>query len=363
MSRPVRHVPVALGTRSYEILIGDRLLDEAGALLAPYARDGRLVVVADQGAWAAQGERLMASGLEIALVPVPAGESSKSWRGLESLVEQLLALGVERGDHLVSFGGGMVGDLAGFAASMLKRGCGLVQIPTTLLAQVDSSVGGKTAINAVAGKNLVGAFHQPAAVLVDPSTLDTLPARQLRSGYAEVVKYGLIGDPGFFAKCEQDGGALLAGDAEARTSAIETCVRAKAAIVAADERETEGRRALLNFGHTFGHALEAEACFSDSLLHGEAVSIGMVLALRFSVERGLCPAADSARVEAHLASAGLPTAPDDADPASLVRHMAGDKKRSGGRTQFVLTRGIGKAFVATDVELSAVEAFLRRQPG
>jgi 3-dehydroquinate synthase len=363
MRRPIRQIRVPLGERSYEIRIGDRLLDDAGQLLAPYAREGRLIVVADEGAWAAQGERLKASGLQIALVPIPAGEKSKSWRGLESLVEQLLALGVERGDHVVAFGGGMVGDLTGFAASILKRGCGLVQIPTTLLAQVDSSVGGKTAINAAAGKNLVGAFHQPAAVLIDPSTLDTLPARQLRAGYAEAVKYGLIGDPGFFAWCERNGAGLLAGDCEARAVAIETCVQSKAAIVAADERETEGRRALLNFGHTFGHALEAEAGFSDSLLHGEAVSIGMVLAFRFSVERGLCPASDSARAQSHLASVGLPTSPGGVDPASLVDHMAGDKKRAGGRTRFVLTRGIGKAFVATDVELSDVEDFLRNQPG
>jgi len=356
-------VEVSLGERSYAVRIGNGLLGEAGALLKPYARGGRLVLVADEGAWAAQGDRLKAAGFEIALIPVPAGEESKSWQGLERLVEQLLALGVERGDHIIAFGGGMVGDLAGLAASLLKRGCGLVQVPTTLLAQVDSSVGGKTAINGAAGKNLIGAFHQPAAVLIDPSTLDSLPERQLRAGYAEVVKYGLIGDPGFFAWCEDNGPALLAGDSGARAEAIETCVRAKAAITAADERETGGRRALLNFGHTFGHALEAEAGFSDSLLHGEAVSIGMALAFAFSVERGHCPPADARRSRELLASAGLPTAPGKADPAELVRHMAGDKKRAGDRTNFILTRGVGKAFVAADVELAEVEAFLRRQPG
>jgi 3-dehydroquinate synthase len=356
-------VEVPLGERSYQVRIGDRLLDRAGEWFAPYARDGRLVVVADAGAWAAQGHRLNAAGLDIALIPIPAGEASKSWSGLESLAEKLLGLGVERGDHIIAFGGGMVGDLAGFAASILKRGCGLVQVPTTLLAQVDSSVGGKTAINAAAGKNLVGAFHQPAAVLIDPSTLDTLPARQLRSGYAEVVKYGLIGDPRFFAWCEENGDALLAGNADARSEAIETCVRAKAAIVAEDERETGGRRALLNFGHTFGHALEAEAGFSHNLLHGEAVSIGMALAFRFSAERGLCPQADVYRVEAHLASAGLPTGIGRPDPAKLVRLMARDKKQMAGRTAFVLTRGIGQAFVAAGVDLTEVEEFLRRQPG
>ncbi len=359
----MRRVEVSLGERSYEISIGDRLLDHAATLLAPYARDGRLVVVADEGAWAAQGDRLEASGLDIALIPVPAGEASKSWPSLEKLVEQLLALEVGRGDHIIAFGGGMVGDLAGFAASILKRGCGLVQIPTTLLAQVDSSVGGKTAINMAAGKNQIGTFHQPAEVLIDPSTLDTLPARQLRSGYAEVVKYGLIGDPAFFAWCEQNGEKLLAGDTDARIAAIETCVRAKAGIVAADERETGGRRALLNFGHTFGHALEAESGFSDALLHGEAVATGMALAFRLSAGHGLCPVEDSDRVEAHLALAGLPTKAGDADPASLVRHMAGDKKQADGRTAFILTRGIGKAFVATDVELAEVEDFLRRQTG
>ena len=359
----MRKVEVPLGERSYEVLIGDGLLDRAGELLAPYGRGGRQIVVADEGAWAAQGERLKEAALGMELITIPPGEASKSWSGLESLVEKLLALGVERGDHIVAFGGGMVGDLAGFAASILKRGCGVVQIPTTLLAQVDSSVGGKTAINAAAGKNLIGAFHQPAVVLIDPSTLDTLAVRQLRAGYAETVKYGLIGDPGFFAWCESNGAALLAGDGDARAFAIETCVRAKAAIVAADERESGGKRALLNFGHTFGHALEAEAGYSDALLHGEAVSIGMALAFRFSVERGLCPAADSERVDAHLAAVGLPVKARIAEVRSFAALMASDKKRIAGQMVFVLTRGIGKAFVDKSVELAEVEDFLRRQPG
>jgi len=356
-------VEVALGARSYDVTIEDGLLDRAGEALRPYARDGRLVVVSDDNVWAAQGGRLAAAGLEIALVTVPAGEASKSWIRLAALVNRLLELGVERGDHVVAFGGGVVGDLAGFAASVLKRGCAWVQVPTSLLAQVDASVGGKTGINAAAGKNLVGAFHQPAAVLIDPSALDTLPERELRAGYAEVVKYGLIGDSGFFAWCEAHGAALLAGDSAARAHAIETCVRAKAAIVAADERETEGRRALLNFGHTFGHALEAEAGFSGRLLHGEAVALGMVLALRFSVRRGLCPAADAERAAAHLHAAGLPTKLDQADAASLVAHIARDKKSKGGRVPFVLTRGIGAAFVDRSVELAEVEEFLRREAG
>jgi 3-dehydroquinate synthase len=352
-----------LGERSYPILIEHGLLDRAGQALAPFARGGRLVVVADEQVWAAQGALLEASGLQLEVVTVPAGEASKSWGELERLIERLLALEVERSDHVVAFGGGMIGDLTGFAAAILKRGCNFVQVPTTLLAQVDSSVGGKTAINAGAGKNMVGAFHQPAAVLIDPSTLDTLDARQLRAGYAEVVKYGLIADPSFFAWCEANGAALLAGDVEARIRAIETSVRAKATIVGEDERETKGRRALLNLGHTFGHAFEAEAGFSDRLLHGEAVAIGMVLAFRFSAERGLCAAEDAERVAAHLAAVGLPVRAEIGTPASLVAHMAGDKKKSGGRLPFILARGIGEAFVDQSVELAEVEAFLSRELG
>jgi 3-dehydroquinate synthase len=359
----LKRVDVALGERSYPILIEHGLLDRAGEALAQFARGGRLVVVADEQVWAAQGARLEASGLALEVVTVPPGEASKSWNELERLIERLLALEVERSDFIVAFGGGMVGDLAGFAAAILKRGCNFVQVPTTLLAQVDSSVGGKTAINAGAGKNMVGAFHQPAAVLIDPSTLATLDARQLRAGYAEVVKYGLIGDAAFFAWCEAKGAALLAGDIEARVSAIETSVRAKAAIVGEDERETKGRRALLNLGHTFGHAFEAEAGFSDRLLHGEAVALGMVLAFRFSAERGLCSLQDAERVAAHLAASGLPVRPEIGTPASLIAHMAGDKKKSGGRVPFILARGIGEAFVDQSVALAEVEAFLSRALG
>ncbi|MEA3053231.1 MAG: 3-dehydroquinate synthase [Sphingomonadales bacterium] len=330
----MKRVEVGLGERSYTIAIGDGLLDQAGEWLAPYARDGRIVAVSDENVWPALGARL--SGLDLAPVVVPAGESSKSWGRLEAVCDRLLDLGVERGDTIVAFGGGMIGDLAGFAAAILKRGCRYVQVPTSLLAQVDSSVGGKTAINAAAGKNLVGAFHQPAAVLIDPSTLDTLPEAELRSGYAEVVKYGLIGDPAFFAWCEEEGPALLAGDGEARLHAIETCIRAKAAIVAEDELETSGRRALLNFGHTFGHAIEAET----GIRHGEAVAIGMAMIFRLSVELGLCPDEDAERVIAHLEAVGLPTA-TDADPDRLAERMRHDKK-AGAR---VLTRGIGRAFL------------------
>jgi 3-dehydroquinate synthase len=350
-------IEVGLDDRSYPIRIEAGSLDRAAEALAPFARDGRFVLVTDDRVWAAQGERLRASGA-VPLI-VPAGEASKSWRELERLVDRLVALGVERSDHIVAFGGGMIGDLTGFAASILKRGCGYVQVPTTLLAQVDSAVGGKTAINVDAGKNLVGTFHQPAAVLIDPTTLDTLPPRELRSGYAEVVKYGLIGDPAFFAWCEARGGDLLAGDPMARLHAIETCIRAKAAIVGEDERETTGRRALLNLGHTFGHAIEAESGFA--MLHGEAVALGMALAFRFSAKRGLCPAADAARVEAHLAAAGLPVRLALGTPERLVGHMASDKKASGGRVPFILARGIGEAFVDATVELPEVKDFLARE--
>jgi 3-dehydroquinate synthase len=356
----VREVDVGLGERSYTIRIEDGLLDRREAL-EPFARGGRLVVVADDRVWAAQGRRLAASGLDIAMIQIPAGEASKSWERLIWLVDRLLELGVERSDTILAFGGGMIGDLTGFAASILNRGCAYAQVPTTLLAQVDSSVGGKTAINVAAGKNLVGAFYQPSAVLIDPTTLETLPDRELRAGYAEVVKYGLIADPAFFAWCEAEGAALIAGDSAARAQAIETCVRMKAAIVGEDERETGGRRALLNLGHTFGHALEAEAGYSGDLLHGEAVAIGMVLAFRFSAERGLCTAEDAERVEAHLASVGLPTRPGHGTPAALAAHMTKDKKREGGRTAFILARGIGQAFVDKGVELSDVEGFLATQ--
>jgi 3-dehydroquinate synthase len=357
----MRRVEVRLGERSYTVAIGVGLLDRAGELLTPYAPSGRIVAVSDENVWAAQGARLLASGLDVVPVLVPPGESSKSWAQLQALSDRLLELGVERGDAILAFGGGMVGDLAGFAASIFKRGCSYVQIPTSLLAQVDSSVGGKTAINSAAGKNLIGAFHQPAAVLIDPSTLDTLPERELSAGYAEVVKYGLIGDPGFFAWCEANASGLLEGDEAARLHAIETCVRAKAAIVAEDERETTGRRALLNFGHTFGHALEAESGFA--ILHGEGVALGMALAFRFSAERGLCEAAEAERVAAHLEAACLPARPQGVSAKRLVEHMASDKKASGGRVPFILARGIGKAFVDRSVELSEVEAFLERQLG
>ena len=362
----VKQIEVTLGERSYPVIIGSGLIDNAGELLAPFARGGRLVVVSDENVWSALGERftviLEAQGLTVVPITAAPGEASKSWATLSRLIDAILDFGFDRSDYLIALGGGVVGDLAGFAAAVLKRGCGYVQIPTSLLAQVDASVGGKTGINVPAGKNLVGAFHQPRAVLIDPSTLDTLPVRELRAGYAEVVKYGLIDRPDFFAWCEANGDKLIAGDGAARTHAIETCVAAKAAIVAADERDTSGTRALLNLGHTFAHALEAESGYSGRLLHGEAVAVGLALAFRFSAGRGLCPPDHAARVTAHLESVGLPAtlaaAKIPAGGRSLTARMAQDKKRTDGRLPFVLARGIGQAFVDQSVELDEVERFL-----
>ncbi len=359
-------IDVPLGPRAYPIHVAPGLLANAGPLLGPLAPRGRLALVTDTIVAAlhlpAFTAGLAAAGLAVDEIILPPGEATKNWATLEHVTERLLQLGVERGDAVVALGGGVIGDLTGFAASILRRGCKFVQVPTTLLAQVDSSVGGKTAINAAAGKNLVGAFHQPALVLIDPDVLQTLPLRDLRAGYAEVVKYGLIGDAAFFAWCEANAAALLAGDAAAQAQAIAVSCRAKAAVVAADERETGDIRALLNLGHTFGHAFEAEAGFSDRLLHGEGVALGMALAFDLSATRGLCPAADAARVRAHLLDCGFTLSPQAlglaAPAATLLHHMRQDKKMSGGTLPFILARGIGQAFVARDVPLAEVGAFL-----
>lgn len=358
-------VPVALGDRSYDIRIEAGLLARAGDALAPFDNGRRRIIVTDAHVLPHLATLQAGLGTSEAIV-LPPGEGTKSWGQLEALLDRLLALGVERGDHVIALGGGVIGDLVGFATSILKRGCGFVQIPTTLLAQVDSSVGGKTAINTRAGKNLVGTFHQPAMVLIDPQVLDTLPARDLRAGYAEVVKYGLIDDFAFFEWCEANAAALLAGDPAARAHAIAHSVAAKARIVAADERETSGMRALLNLGHTFGHALEAEAGFSDRLLHGEGVAAGMALAFGFSAARGICPGQDAERVAAHLAAVGLPdglkAAGITASGARLVEHMLHDKKMSAGTLPFLLARGIGRTYIDRNVDLGEVAAFLDAQP-
>jgi 3-dehydroquinate synthase len=313
----------------YPILIGSGLIGEARL------PSGRLFLVTDENvARAGWPERVNADFAgRFVLEP---GEAAKSMATLERLLDAMIDAGIGRADHVVALGGGVVGDLAGFAAAVLKRGCLWVAVPTTLLAQADSAVGGKTGIDARQGKNLIGAFHPPALVLIDPDTLGTLPETELRAGYAEVVKYGLIGDADFFAWCEANGAALLAGDEAARLHAIETCVRSKAGYVLGDEEDRTGRRALLNFGHSFGHAIEAET----GVRHGEAVAIGMAMAFRLSVERGLCPAQDAARAIAHFVSAGLPTS-IDIDRARLAARMAHDKKGSA----LILTRGIGHAFL------------------
>jgi 3-dehydroquinate synthase len=362
-------IPVALGDRSYDVVIEAGLLARAAEQLGPLARGRPLLIVTDTNVLAHEASlraSLATAGIATDTLALSPGEATKSWADLQRLCDWLLARGVERGDHVVALGGGVIGDLVGFACAILKRGCGFVQIPTTLLAQVDSSVGGKTGINTAAGKNLVGAFKQPATVLIDPDVLGTLPPRELRAGYAEVVKYGLIDDPDFFVWCEANGAALLAGDPAARETAIAHAVVAKARIVGADEFETTGVRALLNLGHTFGHALEAEAGYDGSLLHGEAVAAGIALAFDFSVAQQLCPPQDAARVKAHWRAVGLPdgltAAGIRATGARLVEHMRHDKKASGGRLPFLLARGIGRAYLDRNVDLATVEAFLDAQP-
>ncbi|MHB9881263.1 3-dehydroquinate synthase [Pacificimonas sp. ICDLI1SI03] len=357
-------IDVALAGRSYPIFIESGISAHAGMHIQGPGGDRPQVIVTDETVADLHLERLR-NGLNRAVetIILPPGEATKNWTQLETLVERLLSFGVERGDNIIAFGGGVIGDLTGFAAAILRRGCRFVQVPTTLLAQVDSSVGGKTAINSAAGKNLVGAFHQPSLVLIDPDFLATLPSRHLRAGYAEVVKYGLIGDADFFEWCDAHAAALLAGETDEQIHAIAASCRAKAAVVAADERETADMRALLNLGHTFGHALEAEGGYSDRLLHGEAVASGMALAFRYSARRGLCPAEDARKVERHLQAHGLSTRIPDfaADPDRLIAHMRQDKKAVSGKVPLILARGIGRAFVAHDVDLEDVRSFLSEE--
>jgi 3-dehydroquinate synthase len=358
-------IAVALGARSYDIHVGPGLLAQTGALLKPFAR-GLVPIVTDEHVAALHLPRVMEAakqaGLDARPIVLPPGEGTKSFAGLEQLCGQLLASGVERGGLVVALGGGVIGDLTGFAAGVLKRGIDFAQLPTTLLADVDSSVGGKTAINTREGKNLVGLFHQPRIVIADTQALDTLPKRELLAGYAEIVKYGALGDAEFFAWLEQNGEKMLAGDEEARVYAVAHSCRMKAAIVARDERES-GERALLNLGHTFGHALEAATGYSHRLLHGEGVAVGMVLAFRLSARLGLCPPEDAARVEAHLARVGLPASIADIpglrpSPDVLMEHMSHDKKASGGRLVLILARGIGQAFVTDTVPADAIREIL-----
>jgi 3-dehydroquinate synthase len=374
MTAPVRLDPatvrVVLGARSYDIVIGRGLIASLGARIEALRPRAKTFIVTDDNIELhhldAVESALAESAVAYSRLVVPPGEGSKSFRVFEAVCEAIIAARIERGDLLIALGGGVIGDLAGFAASAVRRGLDYVQVPTTLLAQVDSSVGGKTAINSAHGKNLIGAFHQPILVVADTALLDTLPPREFRAGYAEVAKYGLLGDAAFFAWLEANWREVFAGGAAsgafAREHAIAVSCRAKAAIVARDERET-GERALLNLGHTFGHALEAACGFSDRLLHGEAVAAGMALAFGFSARLGLIPAAEAERAIRHLAEVGLPTRPKDIpgglpDAEVLMDMMAQDKKVKRGMLTFILVRGIGAAFVEHGVDPAQVRAFL-----
>ena len=370
MTAPLKHsaditVDVALGDRAYDIVIGRGVLASLGARVAALRPGVRTAIVTDRTVakhWLEPAERSLAeAGIPTSRIIVEEGEVSKTYAGLEKVSEALIAARIERNDLVIALGGGVVGDLAGFAAAILRRGVDFVQVPTSLLAQVDSSVGGKTGINSPQGKNLLGAFHQPVLVIADTSVLDTLSPRQFRAGYAEVAKYGLLGDAAFFSWLEANWQEVFSGG-PAREHAIATSCRMKAAIVARDERET-GERALLNLGHTFGHAFEAAVGFSDRLLHGEAVALGMATAFAFCVRRGLIAAAEAERVTRHLAAVGLPTRLSDVPgglPGAdrLMDIMSQDKKVKRGKLTFILARAIGAAFVACDIDAADVHAFL-----
>jgi 3-dehydroquinate synthase len=359
---------VGLGERAYDIIIGHGVIDQAARLIGPRLRRPMAVIVMDDIVGALHGPRLIgaleADGISVHAVVITPGEASKSFEGLADLCDRLLELELDRGDLIIAFGGGVVGDLAGFAAAIYKRGIDFVQVPTTLLAQVDSSVGGKTAIDTPRGKNLIGAIHQPCLVIADLGVLDTLPRRELVSGFAEVLKYGLLGDAVFFDWLEANTPRVLGLEADAVQHAVRRSVAMKAEIVAGDERETAGgRRALLNLGHTFAHALEAESGFGDALKHGEAVGLGCAQAFRLSARLGLCAPAEAERAARAIAAAGLPTRLADLSgppmaASALLHHMANDKKAAGGALTFVLARGVGDAFVARGVDRRAVHEFL-----
>ncbi len=357
-------VRVELGARAYEVRIGTGLVANAGAEIAPLLRRPRVAVITDEtvGPLHLAALRAGLGDIEMVSLALPAGEATKSWPQFTRAVEWLLEQKVERKDIVVAFGGGVIGDLVGFAAAVLRRGVRFVQIPTTLLAQVDSSVGGKTGINAPQGKNLIGAFHQPSLVLADIDLLDTLPARDFLAGYGEVVKYGLLGDANFFDWLEANAPAMAAGDKAARLHAVTRSVQMKADIVARDETE-EGDRALLNLGHTFCHALESATGYSDRLLHGEGVAIGCALAFELSQRLGLCAQEAPSRVRAHLKTMGMKTdladIPGDLpDAETLIALMAQDKKVLDGKMRFILARGIGQAFVTSDVPRDVLKSVL-----
>ena len=377
MTAPLKHsdpitVEVALGERTYDIVIGRDVLPSLGGRIKALRPGARTAIVTDRtvaGHWLEKAEAsLTEAGVASSRIIVGEGEGSKSYHGLEQVSEALIAAKIERNDLVIALGGGVVGDLAGFAAAIVRRGVDFVQVPTSLLAQVDSSVGGKTGINSPQGKNLLGAFHQPVLVIADTAVLDTLSPRQFRAGYAEVAKYGVLGDAAFFAWLEANHADIFSGGV-AREDAIATSCRAKAAIVARDEREN-GERALLNLGHTFGHALEAATGFSDRLFHGEGVAVGMVLATELSAQLGMLAEADASRVKHHLAEVGLPTHLQDiagfaqeglADADALMALMAQDKKVRRGRLTFILLQAVGRAVISTDVEPVLVRDFLARK--
>lgn len=365
----VENLRVDLGERSYEIVIGGGLLDTAETYITPLLARQKTAIITDDNVAKAQLPRLSqsldAADIAYDVLTLPAGEKTKNFSELERTVSFLLESGIERSDHIIALGGGVIGDLAGFAAAILRRGVSFIQMPTSLLAQVDSSVGGKTGINTAHGKNLIGNFHQPALVLADISSLDTLPERQLRAGFAEVIKYGLIDKPDFFSWLEKNYQAVFAGDLQARQHIIKTSCSAKADIVSRDEKEM-GVRALLNLGHTFGHALEAATGYGDTLLHGEAISIGMAQAFRFSEIKGLCSEQDRQRVENMFENAGLPIHVNTInhalpDAKGLLEIMRQDKKTSAGKMTFILTNGIGKSFIEKNVDEEEIYTFLQAE--
>ncbi|HPF46389.1 MAG: 3-dehydroquinate synthase [Alphaproteobacteria bacterium] len=363
----IQKTTVDLGSRSYDILIGENIIDTAADHIRPHLKRSKTVIITDENVAIHQLARLRAGlekgGIEFDVIILPAGEATKSFDHLETLLNKLLSMRLERSDTIIAFGGGVIGDLVGFAASIYLRGINFIQIPTTLLAQVDSSVGGKTGINSKYGKNLIGAFHQPRLVLIDVTTLETLEKRHIIAGYAEIVKYGFINDPDFYNWLEKNGRSLIDGEETGmralRREAIKKSCEAKAAIVSMDEKES-GARALLNLGHTFGHALEAENGYNDDLYHGEAVAIGMILAFQLSERMGLCPPSDVERVKKHFDDISAQSISlFDFNVDNLLKHMQGDKKMSGGKLTFVLVSGIGKAFLSNEVNMETVKSLLK----
>ncbi|WP_409432885.1 3-dehydroquinate synthase [Litorimonas sp. RW-G-Af-16] len=364
MDNAAKSLHVDLGDRSYDIVIGESLIARLGELIAPHTPHGRVAIITDENVNALYGKAVAAAlaDYETHLIVRPAGEAQKSMAGLNDVLESLFRAGLDRSDMVLALGGGVIGDLAGFAASIYKRGIPFIQIPTTLLAQVDSSVGGKTAINSPFGKNLIGSFYQPQLVIADIDVLSTLAERQIKAGYAEVLKYGLLGDAAFFERLDAGQGAkILALDKPALQDAIAVSCETKARIVAADERES-GQRALLNLGHSFAHIFELAAGYDGDLLHGEAVSAGMQMAFEFSAQRGLCEVSDVTRVHDHLAKLSMPMPKDMApylnDIDALMGHLSQDKKNERGALTFILTRGIGEAFVQRDVSPESVYEYL-----